>query len=87
MNKLAAFLLTIVSVNAVASLPITPITIDCKYAAVMSRDLEKIIANPSITNRQWDNLFATVSGNQTDQQRLQSAKVVLWTIRTQCVGY
>lgn len=87
MNKLAASLLATVSINAVASLPITPITVDCKYAAAMSRDLEQIIAKPSITNRQWDALFATVSGNQTDQQRLQSAKVVLWTIRTQCVGY
>jgi hypothetical protein len=87
MNKLTASLLMLISVSTSASLPITPITIDCKYAALMSRDLEQIIAKPSISNRQWDALFATVSGNQTDQQRLQSAKVVLWTIRTQCVGY
>lgn len=86
MNKLAASLL-LVSINAVASLPITPITIDCKYAAMMSRDLEQIIAKPSVTNKQWDALFATIAGNQTDQQRVQSAKEVLWTIRTQCVGY
>lgn len=86
MNKMAASLL-LVSMNAVASLPITPITIDCKYAAMMSRDLEQIIAKPSVTNKQWDALFATIAGNQTDQQRVQSAKEVLWTIRTQCVGY
>lgn len=79
--------LLLVSMNAVASLPITPITIDCKYAAMMSRDLEQIIAKPSVTNKQWDALFATIAGNQTDQQRVQSAKEVLWTIRTQCVGY
>lgn len=86
MNRLVATL-ALVSLSASASLPITPMTIDCRHAAAMSRDLEIIIANPSKSNRTWDELFATVAGNQTDQQRIQSAKTVLWTIRTQCVGY
>jgi len=87
MKTLTASLLAVASINAAASLSITPMTIDCRHAAAMSRDLEQIIAKPSVSNRQWDTLFATVAGNQTNQQRIQSAKEILWTIRTQCVGY
>ena len=54
---------------------------------MMSADLEAIISNPQIENPTWQGTFATISGNQTAIQRTQSAKVVLWTIRTQCQGF
>lgn len=84
--KLVIALLLIVS-NVYAQLPIVPVSVDCRYAAPMSADLEKIIIDPSTSTRQWDKLFATVAGSQTDQQRISSAKVVLWSIRTNCPGF
>ncbi len=43
MKKLTASLLAAVSINAAASLSITPMTIDCRHAAAMSRDLERFV--------------------------------------------
>lgn len=86
MKKILIILTLINSVYA-QSLPIAPVSVDCRYAAAMSSDLEKIIANPSNSTRQWDNLFATIAGSQTNQQRISSAKVVLWSIRTNCPGF
>jgi hypothetical protein len=85
--KKILLLLTLTSSVYAQTLPISPISVDCRYAAPMSIDLEKIITNPSKSTKQWDNLFATISGNQTDKQRIQSAKVVLWSIRTNCPGF
>ena len=85
--KKALILLTLTSSVYAQTLPIAPISVDCRYAAPMSADLEKIIADPSNSTRQWDKLFATIAGSQTDQQRISSAKVVLWSIRTNCPGF
>ena len=85
--KRILILLTLINSVYAQSLPIAPVSVDCRYAAAMSMDLEKIIANPSNSTRQWDNLFATIAGSQTNQQRISSAKVVLWSIRTNCPGF
>ena len=85
--KMALALVLLSSSLAAQTLPISPISVDCRYAAPMSQDLEKIIAKPSSASRQWNNLFATVAGNQTDQQRISSAKAILWSIRTNCLGF
>jgi len=85
--KKVLILLTLINSVYAQSLPIAPVSVDCRYAAAMSMDLEKIIANPSNSTRQWDNLFATIAGSQTNQQRISSAKVVLWSIRTNCPGF
>ena len=85
--KRILILLTLINSVYAQSLPIAPVSVDCRYAAAMSIDLEKIIANPSNSTRQWDNLFATIAGSQTNQQRISSAKVVLWSIRTNCQGF
>lgn len=85
--KKALILLTLINSVYAQSLPIAPVSVDCRYAAAMSIDLEKIIANPSNSTKQWDNLFATIAGSQTNQQRISSAKVVLWSIRTNCPGF
>ena len=85
--KKILILLTLINSVYAQSLPIAPVSVDCRYAAAMSTDLEKIIANPSNSTRQWDNLFATIAGSQTNQQRISSAKVVLWSIRTHCPGF
>jgi PBP1b-binding outer membrane lipoprotein LpoB len=66
---------------------IQPLQVDCRYGNMMLADLEAIISNPQIENPTWQGTFATISGNQTAIQRTQSAKVVLWTIRTQCQGF
>ena len=66
---------------------IQSLQVDCRYGHKMSADLEAIISNPQIENPTWQGIFATISGNQTAIQRTQSAKVVLWTIRTQCQGF
>ncbi len=66
---------------------IQPLQVDCRYGHMMSADLEAIISNPQVENAIWQGTFATISGNQTAIQRTQSAKVVLWTIRTQCQGF
>jgi PBP1b-binding outer membrane lipoprotein LpoB len=66
---------------------IQTLQVDCRYGHKMVADLEAIISNPQIENPTWQGTFATISGNQTAIQRTQSAKVVLWTIRTQCQGF
>jgi hypothetical protein len=85
--KKILILLTLINAVHAQTLPIAPISVDCRYAAAMSIDLEKIIANPSNSTRQWDQLFATIAGSQTNQQRISSAKAILWSIRTNCPGF
>ena len=85
--KKILILLTLTNSVYAQTLPIAPISVDCRYSAPMATDLEKIIADPSNSTRQWDKLFATIAGSQTDQQRISSAKVVLWSIRTNCPGF
>ena len=67
--------------------PIAPININCSQSAQMSAELENIIRNPHSNIGNWDRVFASLSGHQTAQQRISSAKNVLWTIRTRCPGY
>lgn len=64
-----------------------PITVDCRYALQMQTDLEQIIARPTASNSVWDKTLSWVGGTGSPQQRLASAKTMLWTIRTQCRGY
>lgn len=67
---------------------IQPIYVDCRHSVTMSRELEEIVADPQQTrNRRWWATFAAIEGSQTPEQRLKSAKAVLWTIRTQCQGF
>jgi len=70
-----------------AEQPINKIHINCAYAGKMSHDLEQIIRNPGIEYPEWRTSFAGLSGYQTSQQRLSSAKTILWSIRTNCRGY
>ena len=86
MKKILILLALASSVYA-QTMPMSPVSIDCRYATHMTIDLERIIKDPSNSNSSWDRLFASVAGSQTDHQRVSSAKVILWTIRTQCVGY
>jgi hypothetical protein len=92
-TKTIVGLLTIVNLLGCASVPsssnnpIAPIAIDCRYATSMSAELERIISNPSVSYTIWDRTFANLSGHQTAQQRISSAKTVLWTIRLKCPGF
>jgi hypothetical protein len=92
-TKTIVGLLTIVSIVSCASAPqsvnnpIAPITINCPQATQMSAELEYIIQNPNSNIGNWTRVFASLSGHQTAQQRISSAKNVLWTIRTRCPGY
>lgn len=70
-----------------SALAIQPMTIDCAQAASMSQELENIIAQPSKSNATWDSTLSWVGGIKSAQQRLASAKTVLWNIRTQCRGF
>ena len=85
--------LTIVSIIGCASAPqsnnnpIAPININCSKSVQMSAELEHIIRNPNSNIGNWDRVFASLSGHQSAQQRISSAKTVLWTIRTRCPGY
>jgi hypothetical protein len=63
------------------------VTVDCAHASNMSGELEAIIAEPARTNTTWDSTLDWVGGVRSPQQRLASAKTLLWTIRTQCRGY
>ena len=67
--------------------PIAPIAINCHTATQMSAELEYIIRNPNSNIGNWNNLFASLNGYQTTEQRTSSAKTVLWTIRTRCPGF
>ncbi len=73
--------------NAASALAIQPMTVDCVQAASMSQELEAIIADPGKRNATWDPTLAWVGGALSPQQRLASAKTVLWNIRTQCRGF
>ena len=66
---------------------ISTIRVDCRYATQMNNELEYVIANPTKPNDAWDYTLGWVSGVSTPQQRYNSAKTVLWTVRTQCRGY
>lgn len=66
--------------------PISQIKIDCRQAVPMSADLQTIILNPNIDIKRWAGLFAGLSGYSTPDQKVSSAKTVLWTIRTSCPG-
>lgn len=92
-TKTIVGLLTITSIVGCATAPqsvnnpIAPITINCPQATQMSNELEHIIRNPNSNIGNWTRVFATLSGHQTAQQRISSAKTVLWTIRTRCPGF
>jgi hypothetical protein len=64
--------------------PLRPVYVDCAKAVSTIKEMENVIANPSNPNTYWDQIFATLNGNQTSQQRRSSAKTVLWSARTQC---
>ena len=67
--------------------PIQPIYVDCTYASFISAELETIIANPYQNNPRWALKFSAVAGNDTPEQRMKSAKAILWSIRTNCPGF
>lgn len=67
--------------------PIQRVSVDCRYSARMSQDLQHIINNPGEDAKNWTSTFNTISGSSTAQQRVASAKTVLWNIRTQCQGF
>lgn len=66
--------------------PISPVHVNCFYSAQMSAELEGIIANPANMSDRWEPSFSKLSGSTTIQQRVASAKTVLWSIRTRCPG-
>jgi hypothetical protein len=61
--------------------------VDCRYGSMMTADLERIIANPQYEYPVWRRAFSDLAGHATPDQRVASAKAVLWTIRTQCKGF
>lgn len=69
------------------NLALSTMHVDCRYGAMMTADLERIIANPQFEYPVWRRAFSDVAGHATPDQRQASAKVVLWTIRTQCKGF
>lgn len=67
--------------------PIVHVRVVCSQAAQSSAELEHIIRNPNFMMLgNWTRTFSTLSGYQTAQQRILSAKTVLWTIRSRCPG-
>lgn len=64
-----------------------PVAVDCAHASRMMGELEAIAAEPAKSNATWDSTLGWVGGVQNPQQRLASAKTMLWTIRTQCRVY
>ena len=73
--------------GSASALAIQPMAVDCAQAASMSQELEAIIAEPGKRNATWDPTLSWVGGINSAQQRLASAKTVLWNIRTQCRGF
>lgn len=67
--------------------PISPVQVHCAWAGRMSHDLEKVIQYPNAEYLEWRQSFASLSGYSTAQQRVSSAKTILWSIRTNCRGY
>lgn len=67
--------------------PIVHVKVVCSQAAQSSAELEYIIRNPNfMVLGNWARTFSTLSGYQTAEQRISSAKTVLWTIRSRCPG-
>ena len=64
--------------------PLRPVYVDCARAVATINEMESVISNTRNPNPYWDQIFATLNGNQTTQQRHSSAKTVLWSVRTQC---
>jgi hypothetical protein len=95
MKSLAVIILTVAASGSFATTvpsqgtnSIQPIYVDCRHSTTLSRELEEIVADPQQTrNRRWWATFSAIEGSQTPEQRLKSAKAVLWTIRTQCHGF
>lgn len=90
--KRILIVLAVISIVGCASAPqsnnpIAPINVNCSQSVKMSAELEHIIRNPNANIGNWDRVFASLSGHQSAQQRISSAKTVLWTIRTRCPGY
>jgi len=73
--------------HSIAPRPMAPININCDWSGKMAADLERIIQNPQLYNSVWDPTFNEIAGTRTAQQRLSSAKTVLWTVRTRCPGF
>jgi len=69
------------------NLGLSQMSVDCRFGPQMSADLERIIANPQYDYPVWRRAFGDIAGHATPEQRTASAKVVLWTIRTQCKGF
>jgi type IV pilus biogenesis protein CpaD/CtpE len=67
--------------------PIAKLSINCPQATQMSTELDYIIRNPNSNIGNWGATFASLNGFQTTEQRISSAKTVLWTIRTRCPGF
>jgi hypothetical protein len=63
------------------------VIVDCRYARQYTTELEVLIHNPELIHAEWQPRFYEMHGNQTPQQRLSSAKVALWSIRTDCPGW
>lgn len=63
------------------------VIVDCRYARQYTTELEVLTQNPELINAEWQPRFYEMHGNQTPQQRLASAKVALWSIRTDCPGW
>ncbi len=74
------------SQQTVVSNPIHPVRVNCNNAHQQIIDLQKIIDNPTVSSGYWNSAFDQLSGRETYQQRVSSAKTVLWTIRTRCPG-
>lgn len=66
---------------------IQPITVDCRYAGSLSRELQAIIDQPMYYSDRWGPVFEAIEGSRTQEQRVKSAKAVIWTVRTQCKGF
>ena len=69
------------------NLALSQMHVDCRYGSMMSADLERIIKNPQYEYPVWRRAFGDLAGHATLEQRVASAKAVLWTIRTQCKGF
>lgn len=67
--------------------PLVPINVDCRYGPSLSEELEGIIKAPQVMSPRWNITFGKIAGYSTSEQRRQSAKSVLWTIRSRCPSY
>jgi PBP1b-binding outer membrane lipoprotein LpoB len=67
--------------------PIQPINVDCRVASALSKELQEIINQPTYYSDRWASVFNAIEGADTHEQRVKSAKAVLWTVRTRCRGF